>query len=821
MEEKIGYIRTLKFEGMKKIFFLCLALLAMAGSLVAVPAIKKPVTVQQADGTSITVYLKGDENTKWYESMDGYSLLQVNKQFYYAVKDKDGNMVASQVKAHNQDQRTRQEKRLLRKTPKNLRYSAEQLGKMRAVGPVALANSPARVFSNSSIAKSFKARKNLSDTVVRRAPVILINFADKKMTTTKEQYDALVNSRHYTANGCTGSFRDYFLDNSRGFFRFEADVIGPVTLSKNMAYYGGNDSYDNDRNPQEMAAEACRLAAQSGVDFSQYDFDGDGYVDGVHIIFPGKGEETSGVEDAIWSHMWNVDEDVVLNGTQLDVYSCSAEFSYDGDWDCIGTLVHELSHVFGLPDLYDSDYGDNGGEAVTPEDFDVMASGSYNGDSKIPPLHNAWSRIQMGWLDPEELNEACGVELYPAEEATKAFYYNTPVKGEYFVLDYRGDESKWDAEIPGYGMLIFAVNENVKLDYSGYEVSAWDYNCINCDPDNRGFYIKQANGGAESNARMGAGTPFPGSQKKTSFTDDTQPASTSHSGQKTNKPITEIAEMTGGGVSFVFMGQSNTIRDNLGNVRDSDDPVPVRDPVFSPGSGAVVKGTAVSITTSTQGADVHYTQDGSEPTRESARYSEPIVINEAVTLKAIAVKEGMGDSKIVSATYTIKPDVAEKVAAPVFNPASGAVAKGTRLRITSATPGATIFYTTDGGEPTPDDEEYISPITIDKAMTIKAIAIMEEMEDSRVTEARYTIIDVGNEEEEKAGIKVYPNPNNGDFYIELPENAEVSVFGMNGSLLRRQKLEAGLHEMNIDNGGTYILRIDTGRRNVSKQVTVR
>ncbi|MCM1530686.1 MAG: M6 family metalloprotease domain-containing protein [Bacteroides sp.] len=756
----------------------------------------------------------------------------MEKQFYYAVTDKDGNMVASKVKAHDMDQRTRQEKKLLKKTPKQLRYSPQQRSTMRARGPVAFANDPARTLANSPLAKAMKNRKGLTEPVVRRAPIILINFADRKMSTPKANYEKLINTRNYTENGCTGSFLDYFLDNSRGLFRFEADVIGPITLSKNRAYYGGNDPYyDEDEHPQEMAEEACRLALASGVDFSKYDFDGDGYLDGVHIIFPGKGEETSGDDDAIWSHMWNVETPVDLNGTYLDVYSCSAELSYDGDWDCIGTPVHELSHVFGLPDLYDSDDTDNG-SAVDPDEFDVMAGGSYNNDSRTPPLHNAWSRIQMGWLDPVELTEACKVKLYPAEEATTAFYYNTPVEGEYFVLDYRGEESKWDEYIPGHGMLIFAVNENVELNYDGYTVSAWEYNCINCKASDRGFYIKQANGGKESNSSMGSGTPFPGSSNKTSFTDQTAPASTSHSGQKTNKPITEIAEMEEGGVSFVFIDKSITIRDNLGNVRTSDDPVPVRTPMFNPNGGAVTEGTRVTITSSTPGATIYYTQDGSEPTVKSTVYSSPIVTTRQVTLKAFAVKEGWENSAVATATFTIKGNdpITERVADPVFDPQSGAVPQGRKVRISCATEGATIFYTTDGSEPTPESNEYTDYISITKAVTIKAVAIKEEMQDSRIVTAKYTIRsgsgddddpNVANESEEQAGIKVYPNPNDGHFYIELPETAEVSVFSINGALLEKQSLRDGLHEMRLDRSGSYILRIRTSRASVSKRVIVR
>ena len=79
----------------------------------------------------------------------------------------------------------------------------------------------------------------------------------------------------------------------------------------------------------------------------------------------------------------------------------------------------------------------------------------------------------------------------------------------------------------------------------------------------------------------------------------------------------------------------------------------VATPVFSVEPGAVTAGTTVTVTTATEGATIYYTLDGTEPTAASTKYTAPIAINEAVTIKAIAVKEDMFDSNVATVTYTI------------------------------------------------------------------------------------------------------------------------------------------------------------------------
>ncbi len=165
----------------------------------------------------------------------------------------------------------------------------------------------------------------------------------------------------------------------------------------------------------------------------------------------------------------------------------------------------------------------------------------------------------------------------------------------------------------------------------------------------------------------------------------------------------------------------------------------VSTPTFTPAAGAVVAGTKVSIS-STEGATIYYTTDGTTPTALSTAYSAPIAIDKAMTIKAIAVKEGLENSEIAEAAYTIAP-----VATPTFNPDSGAVKAGTTVSIATSTAGATIYYTTDGTNPSASSTEYVAPITVNEAMTIKAIAIKEGLENSEVAEAAYTIKEPGQD----------------------------------------------------------------------------
>ena len=161
----------------------------------------------------------------------------------------------------------------------------------------------------------------------------------------------------------------------------------------------------------------------------------------------------------------------------------------------------------------------------------------------------------------------------------------------------------------------------------------------------------------------------------------------------------------------------------------------VATPEFSVASGAVNSGTEVTITCATEGAKIYYTTDGSDPTASSTEYTDAINVTEAVTLKAIAVKDGMNNSAVASVSYTIKGTVST----PAFSVASGAVNSGTSVTISCATEGAKIYYTTDETEPTASSTEYTEAISVTESVTLKAIAVKDGMNNSAVASASYTI----------------------------------------------------------------------------------
>lgn len=427
---------------MKRIFILALGI-ALTASLYAVPAYRGPIEKTQADGSTITVYQHGDEHFHYYTLADG-TRVQQNEQGMF---EKAESLSTEQI----QQRRARS------------RYKAKAPAQTEQAYPL---------------------------NIAPRGLIILVNYSDVKFqsSNTLAAMQEMLNGDNYTYNGATGSARQYFIDQSMGQYKPQFDVVGPVTLSKQMSYYGENELINgkpegDDLHVDDLVVEACTLA-DAQVDYSKYDNDGDGFVDFVFFIYAGKGEADGGSEATIWPHAYwlyqGYGKTLRLDGKLIDTYACAGELTgttTTSQRNGIGTFCHEFGHVLGLPDLYDSLNPNDGN--LTLKDWDIMDGGPYNNDGKTPPSYSAYERFFLGWTKPTLLNKAATVSL-PELQSTNACAIvtktgqsnlkgNDPNPTEFYIIENRQNTS-WDTYLPGHGMIITKIQ---------YDYNAWMYNYVN------------------------------------------------------------------------------------------------------------------------------------------------------------------------------------------------------------------------------------------------------------------------------------------------------------------------------------------------------
>ena len=167
-------------------------------------------------------------------------------------------------------------------------------------------------------------------------------------------------------------------------------------------------------------------------------------------------------------------------------------------------------------------------------------------------------------------------------------------------------------------------------------------------------------------------------------------------------------------------------------------PAPVDTPSFTPNGGSFTSSVDVAIATTTDGATIRYTLDGTDPTSVSTEYTAQIHLVTTTTVKARAFKMGMTDSEAASATFTVVP-AGNQVAAPAFTPNGGSFTSSVDVGMASATSGATIRYTTDGSDPTVASTAYSDEVTLTTTTTLKARAFKAGMTDSEIASADFTV----------------------------------------------------------------------------------
>lgn len=506
-----------------RVFTLILSLIFISNEVKAVPAKPGLISVRQADGTELQVRIVGDEHHHYYLTEDGYLLVNDNDTYYYSDVDDKGQLLRSQFVARPAAQRQPQEKAWLATIDKS--QLAEKLS---ARAKSSQNRAPRRNVGLFETGFPSKGKQ--------KGIVILVEYQDTKFSLDDpyDYFNRMLNEKGFNDYGGTGCATEYFETSSNGQFQPEFDLFGPITLSKNMKYYGGNDMYGNDSNPEQMVIEACQQLDDI-VDFSEYDRDNDGFIDNVFVFYAGRGEASGGMSSTVWPHSWNITEATSttynFDGVQLDRYACSNEWEGSRP-DGVGTFIHEFSHVLGLPDLYATSYT----SAFTPGSWSVLDYGPYNNNGCTPPLYSIYERYSLEWIEPTVIDGPTNITLKEIS-ANKGCIIKTENEDEFFLLENR-QQKGWDKYIPGHGMLVWHVDFNQYI---------WNQNTVNNSASHQYVDLEEADGTQNEFSRDG--DAFPGAKQITSFTDDTKPSMRSWSGHRQELPITDIAE-NGGIITF-------------------------------------------------------------------------------------------------------------------------------------------------------------------------------------------------------------------------------------------------------------------------------
>ena len=501
-------IRLIENIHIKKIIFLCLLFILhnyFITSAISVPALGKYSEYTQSDSEKIMLRQRGDENNKYFEDIDGYIVVRDGSTFKYASINAAGEIKPSQDevsrtrKGNSKNHIKLSDKKILKKIKKKVHseftiYDAlkKQMKNER--------NSA----TNRQNKKSFrlkKTNKNFEKTAVKpfeisgqkeieeealilkykqsttskeysiidpveKVLVIFIDFADKLNSVQPGDFSPKIFS------AADGSLKNYIYRNSYGNLlidgRLETEKI--YRSSRTSDYYGeDSDNSIDDKNAiiSELVSEAVTLA-DTDIDFSKYDGNGDGIVDHLIIVHSGQDQAFTGNQNDIWSHRWLLPE----NGKQADGVTIK-NYILVSEFSPLGVIAHEFFHDLGAPDLYDYDFDD-----FPAGEFCVMSYGVWLNDGNTPSNLCGYLKMDLdadpangylGWIAPVEFDKQSGtvnISLIPLDSwsdtdgGQRLARINTARDSEYFLLAYRKKQA-YDLFLPDEGMLVWHIDESM------------------------------------------------------------------------------------------------------------------------------------------------------------------------------------------------------------------------------------------------------------------------------------------------------------------------------------------------------------------------
>ena len=528
---------------MKKVCITMMLLLFCAIAAVAVPAKPGWHTLNQSDGTTVTVQAVGNAFNHALLTTDGLMVALGDDGDYYYNSSLTG---LTTVRAHDINKRTASETVFIEAQRSHLTMPHKEFKPIQ--------NRPIFGVGGSNAESGVPAQGT------RKVPIILVEYQDKKFKNTREQ----IIQAMLTGNT---SVQQYFRDQSNGEYDPDFEVFGIYTLSQNRSYYGGNDSGGNDKGLGSMVTEACQMAAADGVSFSPFDTNNDNFCDVVIIIYAGVGEAQASysVPSAIWPCNWTLQSASYYglggngafrpngSGPYVNTFAVFNEVHGSNDngstIDGIGTFCHEFGHCLGLPDFYDTNYGGHYGMGY----WDIMDTGCYANDTYTPVGYSAYEKNFMGWIDYVIPSPGTYYTLpiwnQKNEDTDKALFLQSDINGnEYFIIENRRQQG-WDRYLPAQGLLIHHIT---------FSASRWEANT----PNNQNIQlvtIMPADNTLSTNNESGDTWPRNG---KTEFTDSSTPAAKLNMTASGNisgnagylgKPVTEMVINGDGTASFWYM----------------------------------------------------------------------------------------------------------------------------------------------------------------------------------------------------------------------------------------------------------------------------
>ena len=516
------------------ISFLAIIILGLFSTVFGVPAPGIKEVHTQPDGTKVILKKWGDEWLSGYETLNGFTVVKDSNGYWvYATLSLDGDLIPTSIRAD----------------------SPPPVWLTRGIRPV----------SDLTIQRVTALRIQASQKVVPSTgtgmlPVVLMNFSDTTTTYTVQDFNNLIFGTNVY------SLKDYYEEVSYGNFTVSGVVVGWYTSQQIHDYYGQNVA-GFDAKPGTLVYEAA-VAADPTVDFSQYDTDGDCRVDVIAVVHQGLGEETSPDPNDIWSHRWSLsgafsagrsdfgpyltNDTCASDPTQnvvVDDYIIMPEKFNSTTMATVGVFVHEFGHSLGIPDLYDTD-----GSSYGAGDWEVMASGSWNGvntPGDRPAHFSAHSKAVLGWVSPTQVTSDQTVTLTPVinnSNAVVQILNGIPgSSGEYFLLENR-IKAGFDAGLPSEGLLIWHIDESkfTGSNTVNTQECPTNHSSTQCATNHYGLALEQADGAfdLENKVNQGdAGDPFPGISNNTAFTFNSTPTNSLYGGTDPGFSITAISQV--------------------------------------------------------------------------------------------------------------------------------------------------------------------------------------------------------------------------------------------------------------------------------------